>query len=76
MLKQRLEAIDHYKYRWGADHTYWVHTALRNSFRFLNKYKVNFAIKGILAYQAWAAYKNYRYVDSMSFMTKTQRASY
>lgn len=69
MLKNRLWVIDHYRYRYGADHTYWVHSALRRLAANMNRYKFNYAVKGILAYQAYAAYQNYSYVDSMSFLS-------
>ena len=75
-LKNRLWAIDHYKYRYGADHTYWVHSSLRRLFTRLNTYKLNYALKGFLAYQAVSSYRHYSYMDSMSLMSHTERATY
>jgi hypothetical protein len=76
ILKNRLWVIDHYRYRWGADHTYWVHTALKRMAVNANRYKFNYAAKGFLLYQGYTAYQNYRYVDQMSFMSNVERVSY
>ena len=75
-LKNRLWTIDHYRFRYGADHTYWVHALLRNSSKHLMRYKFNYAAKAFILYQGWAAYQNYCYVDSMSFMTNVEKASH
>ena len=75
-LRNRLWVIDHYKFRYGANHTYWVHTMLGNWGKHLMRYKFNYAVKGFLAYQVYAAYQNYKYVDSMTFLSNTQLAMY
>jgi hypothetical protein len=75
-LKKRLWLIDHYKYRYGADHTYWVHALLRRTASHASKYKFNYALKAFLAFNAYTAYTNYRYVDSMSLMSTLQRGSH
>jgi len=75
-LKNRLWVIDHYKYRYGADHTFWVHSVLRRAGANLNRYKFNYVVKAFLAYQVYSSYKNFRYVDSMSFMSTPQRVSH
>ena len=72
-LRNRLWVIEHYKYRYGADHTYWVHALLRKGYGRVFKYKFNYLVKAFLAYQAYAAYQNYSYVDSMSLMTPVDR---
>jgi len=59
LLRNRLWTIDHYKYRYGAKHTYWVHYALRNAARHCWTYKGNYFAKGALAlytYSQWKAY--------------------
>ena len=38
-LRNRLWVIDHYKFRYGAAHTYWVHSALQKYFSHLNKFR-------------------------------------
>ena len=53
-LKNRLWAIDHYKFRYGAAHTYWVNTLLHRSAVHLNKYKFNYGVKLFLAYNVYA----------------------
>ena len=59
LLRNRLWTIDHYKYRYGAKHTFWVHYAMRNAARHCWTYKFNYLAKGALAYltySQWAAY--------------------
>ena len=48
-LKNRLWVIDHYKFRYGAAHTYWLHTLLSKTAAQLNRYKFNYGIKLFLA---------------------------
>ena len=76
VLKNRLWVIEHYRYRYGADHTYWVHAGLRRLAANVNRYKFNYALKGLIAYQAYSAYQNYSYVDSMSFLSLRKKAEY
>jgi len=45
-------------------------------FAHANRYKFNYAVKGFLLYQTYSAYQNYKYVDSMSFMSNVERVSY
>ena len=49
-LQWRLGMIEHYKYRYGADHTYWVHAVLRRANARVMKYKWNYLAKTFLAY--------------------------
>ena len=76
LLKNRIRLIDYYKYRHGVNHTYWVHSFLSRQGNKLNKYKFNYAIKAFLAYQVYSKYKNYRFVDDMTFMTNEQRVAH
>ena len=55
ILKERIAVIDFYKFRYGADHTYWVHAAMRRMSGNLNRYKFNYALKAFLAYQVYSA---------------------
>ena len=66
--------IDHYKFRYGASHTYWVHAFLGNLSKNLMKYKFNYALKGFLAYVTYNRYQHYKYIDSIAFLTKPERA--
>ena len=54
-LRERLWYIDHYRFRYGAQHTYWVHTALSKMLKHANRYKFNTAVKALVFYQAFAA---------------------
>ena len=49
-LRNRLWVIDHYKFRYGAAHTYWVHSALQKYFSHINKFRNNYAVKAFLAF--------------------------
>ena len=53
-LRNRLWVIDHYRFKYGAAHTYWMHTFLGNQASKLRKYKFNYAFKAFLAYQIYA----------------------
>jgi hypothetical protein len=75
-LRNRLWVIDHYRFRYGASHTYWVHTALSRAFKRVNTYKFNYLLKAFLAYNVYSRYQTYKYVDDMTFMSETQRGMY
>ena len=45
-----MKVIDHYKYRYGEQHTYWVHQMMTKVFRNVNNYKFNYLFKAFLAY--------------------------
>ena len=75
-LRNRLWVIDHCKYRYGANHTFWVHNVLGKTFRHLNKYKFNYGVKAFMLYATVAQYKNYYYVREMSLLSDYQRAAY
>ena len=55
-LRNRLWVIDHYRFRYGAAHTYWVHTFLSKTFKNVNKYKFNYLLKAFLAYNVYSRY--------------------
>jgi hypothetical protein len=75
-LKNRLWVIDHYRFRYGAAHTYWVHTALSRSFANVNRYKFNYLLKAFLAYNVYSKIQTYNQVDEMTFMSETQRGQH
>jgi hypothetical protein len=72
-LRNRLWVIDHYRFRYGAAHTYWVHTFLSRALNNVNKYKFNYLLKAFLTYNVYSRYQTYKYVDDMTFMTENQR---
>ena len=72
-LRNRLWVIDHYRFRYGASYTYWVHTLLQKTGSNLNRYKFNYLLKAFFAYQVYSKVQAYNYVDSMTFMTESQR---
>jgi len=74
-LRNRLWVIDHYKFRYGAGHTYWVHSALSRAFKNVNRYKFNYLLKAFLAYNVYSKYQTYKYVDEMTFLTHTQKGA-
>jgi hypothetical protein len=75
-LRNRLWVIDHYRFRYGAAHTYWVHTFLSKTFTRVNRYKFNYLLKAFLAYNIYSRYQTYKYVDDMTFMSENQRGMY
>ena len=74
LVKNRLWVIDHYKFRYGRDHTYWVNAALRNIFTHVNRFKFNYALKTFFAYQMYLKWSQLRYYEDTMFLTNTQRA--
>ena len=73
-LRERLYYIDHYRFRYGASHTYWVHTALKKIAKQQNRYKFNTLVKAFFAYQTFNAVQTYRYLDQNTFMSQMARA--
>ena len=73
VLRNRLWVIDHYKFRYGAQHTYWVHYALKNAAKNAWTYKFNYLAKGLLAYNAYRAFASYKQADAENFLTESQR---
>ena len=72
-LRNRLWVIDHYRFRYGAAHTYWLHTLLSKGGAKLYKYKFNYALKAVLAYQVYAHYQTLKRMDEITFLTGPQR---
>ena len=73
-IRERLMVIEHYKFRYGEAHTYWVHQLLGKTSRNIFKYKYNYLLKAFLAYQVYAKYAQYRHMNEMTFLTSSQRA--
>lgn len=55
-LRNRLWVIDHYRYRYGAHHTFWLHAAMRKYGTHLWKYKVNYGVKALAAFLVYNSY--------------------
>ena len=72
-LRHRLWLIDHYKYRYGAQHTYWVNAAMRKYGSQLWKYKFNYGLKAAGAVMVWNRYQYYQKQDEERFLTDTER---
>ena len=72
VLQARLNEIEHYKYRHGVERAHWPHFAMMRMFRHLNKYKVNYAIKGAVAFMLWRDIQNRRHMHRTSFVTIQQ----
>ena len=76
LLRKRLWTIDHYKFRYGAKHTYWVHYALGNAARHCWTYKFNYLAKGALAYYTYNQWAAYNKADEENFLSEKQRTGY
>lgn len=71
-LKNRLNAIEHYKYVHGVERAHWPHFALARFGRHVMRYKGNLAVKGFFAY---LIYRDLAYRSQMhqtSFVTLQQ----
>jgi hypothetical protein len=75
-LKNRLNLIEYYKNLHGIEHAYWPHYALGNIGRHLYRYKFNYAIKGLFAFQLYKEIQNYRHLNRVSFMPVDQQMSH
>ena len=53
VLKDRLIAIEHYKWVGGARYARWPHYFMQNFANHLWKYKFNLAVKGFAAYMMY-----------------------
>ena len=74
VLRNRLWTIDHYKFRYGAQHTYWLHFALRKASKHMWTYKFNYLAKGALAYMTYAKIQQYNKVDSENLLSEAERS--
>lgn len=72
ILKQRLQAIEHYKLLNGAKYARWPHFWMGQTAAKLWKYKSNLAVKGFLAYMVYAEVQNYRNLQDKTIMTFNQ----
>ena len=73
ILRKRLWTIDHYRYRYGAKHTYWVHFALQKYGKKLWTYKLNYGLKALLFYNAYSQYQRYNKADAENYLSETER---
>ena len=73
LVRNRLQIIEAFKYRHGAEYTYWVNTTMRRVYNQVWKYKFNYLLKGFIAFMAIREYQNYSYVNSMTVLTQGQR---
>ena len=53
ILRQRLDAIEHYKFEHGVRIARWPHYLMGDVARRLYKYKFNLAVKGMAAYMVY-----------------------
>ena len=68
-LKNRLAVIEHYKYRHGVEHAHWPHFAMKRLFNHVNKFKVNYAVKGFAAYLVYRDVAQWQHMRSRAFLT-------
>lgn len=68
-LKNRLEAIEHYRHKHGQLYARWPHFAMQRLGNHLFRYKVNYGIKAFAAYLAYQEYAEYRHLSQMTIMT-------
>ena len=73
-LKDRLTAIEYYKYQHGVEHARWPHFFMTNCARHLNRYKFNYGIKAFGAYVVYREYSNYRRIENTQFTSIEQQA--
>ena len=74
LVQKRLSDLEHYKYRFGADHRYWVHAALRRQWTYLNRYKFNLAFKAFLVYQVLRSVQHFRYRNQVQLLSTSEQA--
>ncbi len=75
-LKNRLWVAEHYRLLHGVEHAYWPHYTMRNIGLHLNKYKFNYAVKAFFAYQVYREVQNYRYINSVTFISTDQQMAH
>lgn len=75
-LKNRLWVAEHYRLLHGVEHAYWPHYTMRNVGGHLFKYKFNYAVKAFFVYQLYREVQNFRYVNSVSFLSTDQQFSH
>lgn len=75
-LRNRLWVIDHYRYRYGAQHTFWLHTFMKNQGARLWKYKFNYGVKALAAFMIYNSYQSYNEADGTRLLTATEQGMY
>ena len=75
-LRNRLWVIDHYRFRYGAAHHYWVHTALSKLARNVRTYGLNYAVKALIGYQIYSSLQTYRHVNNNTLMTTPAKVNF
>ena len=68
-LRNRLAVIDHYRYRYGAQHTFWVHTAMRKHGSHIWKYKFNYGVKAAAFGMIYLSCANYIKDNDENFLS-------
>jgi len=71
-LKNRLWVTEHYRLLHGIEHTYWPHYTMKNVGRRIWKYKFNYGLKAFFLYQVFREIQNYRYINSVKFLSADQ----
>ncbi len=67
-LKNRLWVTEYYRNLHGEEFAHWPHYFLRNSFKHINKYKFNYAVKAFFLYHVYRDVQTYRYEERTTFM--------
>lgn len=73
-LRNRLWVIDHYRYRYGAQHTFWLHAAMNKYGTHLWKYKFNYGVKALAAFAVFSSIQTYKLTNEENFLSEKQRA--
>lgn len=74
MLKQRLEDIEFYKYRFGVELARWPHFAMQRLGSHVYKFKGNYLVKGFAAFIVYSDVQHYRYMRTQVFLSNQQEA--
>lgn len=74
ILKQRLEEIEFYKYRFGVQIHRWPHFAMQRVAKHVYKFKGNYLVKGFAAYMVYSDIQHYRYMRTQAFLSYEQDA--
>lgn len=67
-LKNRLWVMEYYRTLNGVEYTYWPHYTLRNLGRHVNKYKLNYIVKGFVLYNLLRSVQASKYASSTRFL--------
>lgn len=72
VLKDRLESIEYYKFRFGSDIARWPHVMMHRMARHLYKYKVNYLVKGFAGYIVFSDVQHLRHMRTQAFLSVQQ----